>query len=150
MFVSAEVSKECAETANDCCSATVCCSSGIYWACAVCAPSTDCRTAGTDTEIGADQCTDTEIGTGCCSAGTGWDTGDEISTDHRSTGTERCAGASPRTCTGIFARRRHTATRNWCVWRRGPSLETDAGKSRATAQGVYCLSREPAATEDAA
>jgi hypothetical protein len=59
MFVAAEESKGCAETANDCCSATVSCSSGIYWACAVCAPTssgTDCRSAGTD------QCTDTEIG----------------------------------------------------------------------------------------
>ena len=72
MFVSAEVSKGRAETANDCCSAAVCCPSGIDWARA--APTsfgTDCRTAGTGTEIGADQCTGTEIGTGCCSADTG-------------------------------------------------------------------------------
>ena len=31
---------------------------------------------------------------------------------------------------------------NWCIWRRGPSVQTDAGKSRTTAQDVHCLPRE--------
>ena len=79
-------------------------------------------------------CTGTEIGTDCCC-----------------TGTDCCStGTPPRTCTSIFARRRHTAALNWCIWRRGPSLQTDAGKSGTTTQDVHCLPRESAATENIA
>ena len=97
---------------NSCSSGTECCATDS------CSSGTECcatDSCSSGTEIGNDCCSAID----CCSSGT----------DCCATGTDCCTGTPPRTCTSIFARRRHTATLNWCIWRRGPSFQTDAGKS---------------------